>query len=132
MTRALRVFPDYPWTGTPLEQLKMWRREMGVRLFRGQGNLMGLMFARNRVRTWRDELASEEWSPCPSCGGRGLWVDQGCGNRYCARCSGTGILLTCEQEVLQPRVPIREGALSRLRKRLHLAPRKNVVFGRRP
>lgn len=110
----------------------MWRREMEVQLSRGQGNLMGLMFARNRVGTRRDMLAPGQWFRCPSCGGRGLWVEGDRTNRYCARCTGTGILLTCEQEVPQLHVPARTRGWSWLRKQLHLAPRKNVVIGRRP
>ena len=132
MTRAAPIVPDHPWTGTPLEELKMWRREMEVQLSHGQGNLMGLMFARNRVGTWRDELAPGQWFACPACGGRGLWVDGDGTNRYCARCTGTGILLTCEEEAPQLHAPARAGAWSWLRKQLRLAPRKNVVIGRRP
>ncbi len=98
MSRTIRVAPHHPWEpGTPLQELRIWRREMQVHLSPGRGDLMGLMFARNRVGAWRDELAQEEWSPCPSCSGRGLWVDQGGRNCYCARCTGTGILLTREQ-----------------------------------
>ena len=130
MTHAVQVVPDYPWTGTPLEELKMWRREMEVQLSRGQGNLMGLMFARNRVGTWRNMLAPGEWFACPACGGRGLWVDGDRTNRYCPRCSGTGILLTCEQEVPQPHGPARAGWQSWLRKRMRLDWHRSMVAKR--
>jgi hypothetical protein len=63
---------------------------MEVRLSPGKGDLMGLTYARSRLGEWRDELASDEWFPCPSCGGRRLWVDQGGRNCYCARVPGRG------------------------------------------
>jgi len=77
---------------------------------------MGLMYARNRLGEWRDELVPDEWFPCPSCGGRGLWVDQGSRNCYCARCTGTGILLTCEQAELGPK---QTGGKETVRERRH-------------
>ena len=92
---------------------------------------MMLMYARNAVGAYRTKLAQGEWFRCPSCGGRGLWVDEGGTNRYCSWCSGTGILLVCEQDEPKPAVPAREGWWSWLRKQLHLAPRKNVGVGRR-
>lgn len=110
----------------------MWRREMEVQLSRGQGNLMGLMFARNAVGACRDKLAPGEWLRCPTCGGRGLWVDQGGGNRYCPRCSGTGILLTCEQEVSQPHVPARGRWWPWLRTHVRLDLNRTIVSRRHP
>ena len=98
----------------------MWRREMEVQLSAGKGNLMGLMFVRNRVGAWRDKLAPEEWFSCPSCRGRGLWVDQGGRNCYCVRCSGTGLLLVCEQDKPKPSVPAQAGWWSWLCKRSHV------------
>jgi hypothetical protein len=68
----------------------------------GRGDLMGLTYARNRVGEWRDELAPDEWFPCPECHERGLWMEDG-RQRRCHRCYGTGILLTCEQAELGSR-----------------------------
>jgi hypothetical protein len=82
---------------SPVEELVGWRTVMEREL--PYGNIMSLMHARNCVGAYRDKLPPWEWFRCPSCGGRGLRVDDSNRNRYCKRCSGTGILLVCEQGV---------------------------------
>ena len=82
---------------SPIERFIGWRTVMEREL--PYGNIMNLMHARNCVGHCRNELAPWEGFRCPSCGGRGPWGDGGNTNRYCKRCSGTGIPLTCEQDV---------------------------------
>ena len=110
---------------SPVEKLIHWRTEMEAQLPRG--SIMMLMYARNAVGVYRDKLAPREWFRCPSCGGRGLWVDQGGRNCCCARCNGTGILLTCEQEVQQPHAPARAEWRPWLRKHVRLDLQRSMV-----
>jgi hypothetical protein len=136
VSRITNATPRQPWQpGTPLQELRIWRREMEVHLSPGRGDLMGLMFARNRVGAWRDDLAPDEWFPCPSCGGRGLWVDQSGRNCYCARCTGTGILLACEQAELGSKhtggkETVRERRHPWLRRRMN--PWSTMISRKRP
>lgn len=113
---------------SPIEKLIDWRTEMEAQLPRG--SITMLMYARNAVGAYRDKLAPGEWLRCPSCGGRGLWVDQDGGNRYCPRCSGTGILLTCDKEVPQPHAPARTGWWSWLRKHVRLGLNRSMITKR--
>ncbi len=108
MSCIRRHVPEAPPEGeSPIEKLVGWRTVMEGEL--PYGDIMTLMHARNAVETYRGKLAPWEWFRCPSCGGRGLWVNNG--NRYCRRCSGTGILLTCEQD------ESKSGAATRARRR---------------
>ncbi len=111
-----------------IEKLIHWRTEMQAQLPRG--SIMMLMYARNAVGAYRNKIAQGEWFRCPSCGGHGLWVDEGGTNRYCPRCSGTGILLTCEQEVPQPHAPARTGWRSWLRKHVRLDLNRSMIIRR--
>ena len=134
---------------SPIEELIGWRTVMEREL--PYGNIMSLMHARNCVGAYREKLAPQEWFRCPSCGGRGLWVDSGDfvsgtsywseflglwvnsgdRNRYCKRCSGTGILLVCEQDEPKPEEPVPAGWGSWLRRLGHLDPRRNITTRRR-
>jgi len=114
---------------SPIEELVGWRTVMEREL--PYGNIMSLMHARNCVGAYRDKLAPQEWFRCPSCGGRGLWVDGGDRNRYCKRCSGTGILLVFEQDVPKFEKAAPTGWRSWLRMQGHLKPRKNMTTRRR-
>jgi hypothetical protein len=60
----------------------------------GHGNLFEFQHLWNDMVTCRKQLTPAEWIPCPECGGRGTWVDNG--NHWCPRCSGTSILLVSE------------------------------------
>lgn len=111
---------------SPIEELISWRKMMEAQL--PCGDIMSLMHARNCVGTYRDKLAPWEWFRCLSCGGRGLWVDNG--NRYCKRCSGTGILLVCEQHEPIQQEPVPTGWRSWLRRLGRLYPRKNIIARR--
>ncbi len=113
-----------------IEELVGWRAVM-EREFPLGNNIMSIMHARNCVGAYRDRLARSEWFPCPSCGGRGLWVDQDGRNRYCKRCTGTGILLVCEQDTSISDEAPPTGWRSWLRRLVHLDPRKNVITKRR-
>jgi len=130
---------------SPIEELIGWRTVMEREL--PYGNITSLMHARNCVGTYRDKLSPEEWFRCPSCGGRGLWVDSGDfvsgtsywseflglwvnsgdRNRYCKRCSGTGILLVCEQDVPKSGKTAPTGWRSRLRRLGHPNLRKDMT-----
>ena len=134
---------------SPIEELVGWRTVMEREL--PVGNIMSLMHARNCVGTYRDKLSPEEWFRCPSCGGRGLWVDSGDfvsgtsywseflglwvnsgdRNRYCKRCSGTGILLVFEQDVPKSEKAAPTGWRSGLQWFGHLNLRKNMTTRRR-
>jgi hypothetical protein len=96
MSCIRRHFPEAPSEGeSPIEKLVGWQTVMEGQL--PYGNITTLMHARNAVGAYRDKLAPWEWFRCPQCGGRGLWVNRNGENRYCPRCSETGILLACEQ-----------------------------------
>ena len=114
---------------SPIEELIGWRTVMEREL--PYGNIMSLMHARNCVGAYRDRLAPQEWFRCPSCGGRGLWVDGGDSNRYCKRCSGTGILLVCEQDVPKSEKAAPTGWRSWLQGLGHLNLHKNMTTRRR-
>ena len=104
MSCIRRHVPEAPSEGeSPIEKLVGWQTVMEGQL--PYGNITTLMHARNAVGAYRDKLAPWEWFRCPSCGGRGLWVNRNGENRYCPRCSGTGILLACEQDAPQPHMP---------------------------
>jgi hypothetical protein len=113
---------------SPIEKLVGWRSVMEGEL--PYGNIMTLVHARKCVRYYRDKLAPWEWTRCPDYGGRDLWVNNG--NRYCRRCSGTEILLVCEQDVPKPGAAPPTRWRSRLRRLGHLNPTKDVVARRLP
>ena len=81
------------------EELVYWRARMEEVLLSGHGYVPDLLHAYGRVMAYRDELSPGEWFWCPDCGGRGggAWLFGEEPHRYCGACSGTGILLTCEQ-----------------------------------
>lgn len=105
----------YGWEGHvehkyKIEELIYWRARTEEVLLSGHGYVLDLLHAYGRVNAYRDELAPEEWFWCPDCGGRGggAWLFDEEPHRYCGACSGTGILLTCEQ-----RYPAREASSPR-------------------
>jgi hypothetical protein len=82
-----------------IEGLIYWRARMEEVLLSGHGYILDLLHAYGRVNAYREELAPEEWFWCPDCDGRGggTWLFDENPHQYCGACSGTGILLTCEQ-----------------------------------
>jgi hypothetical protein len=105
----------------------IWRGRL-EQMLRTGGDMVACMHAINHVAAYRRDMAPDE---CPDCGGRGMWVDQGSRNCYCARCTGTGILLVCEQNGSKAREPVPARWRSWLQGLGHLNLRRNMTTRRR-
>ena len=95
MIRIETYPPEQPPERNPaIEGFIHWRGKMEEMRTAKRRDMIGLMYWSNHMADYRRQLSPWEWIWCPSCGGRGMWVDNG--NHWCPRCSGTRILLAEE------------------------------------